>query len=57
MATSSTPQPTGEQNLLRLQKHLAALPTSLLKHMHLSKTRREDPRLFFQAMNADLVNL
>jgi hypothetical protein len=53
----SVPQPSAAQNLLRLQNHLAALPTSLLKHMHLSKTRREDPRLFFQAMAADLVNL
>ena len=55
--SKTIPQPSAEQNLLRLQNHMSTLPTPLLKHMHLSKVRREDPRLFFQAMAADLTNL
>jgi malate dehydrogenase (oxaloacetate-decarboxylating)(NADP+) len=51
------PSPTPEQNLLRLRNHLDTLPTPLLKHVHLSKVRREDPNLFFAAMKDDLPGL
>lgn len=46
-----------EQSLLRLQSQLEQMPTALLKHGLLSRVRREDPELFFSAIQADLVNL
>ena len=51
------PSVNHEQNLLRLKNHLLNLPNDLLKHVHLSKIRREDPRLFFSALKADLNGL
>lgn len=54
---SGIPQPSPAQDLARLQYHLASLPTPLLKHVHLSKIRRENPRLFFKALAADIVGL
>lgn len=46
-----------EQSLLRLQHQLDSQPSSLMKHSLLSRIRREDPELFFSALQADLVNL
>ncbi|KAK6907740.1 hypothetical protein I203_101741 [Kwoniella mangroviensis CBS 8507] len=56
---SSSPHPliSPEQNLLRLKAHLQNLPTDLLKHVHLSKIRREDPSLYFSAIRDDLTGL
>ncbi len=51
------PLTTPEQDLMRLKHILSNLPTTLLKHTHLSKVRREDPNLFFRAMRDDLVGL
>nr|ODN92478.1 malate dehydrogenase (oxaloacetate-decarboxylating)(NADP+) [Cryptococcus depauperatus CBS 7841] len=56
-STSPHPVITSEQNLLRLKAHLRNLPTPLLKHVHLSKVRREDPNLYFSALRDDLINL
>jgi malate dehydrogenase (oxaloacetate-decarboxylating)(NADP+) len=42
---------------MRLQHQLEHMPTGLLKHGLLSRVRREDPELFFSAIQADLVNL
>ncbi|KAK1920544.1 malate dehydrogenase [Papiliotrema laurentii] len=55
--TPSHPSIDHKQNLLRLQHHLLTLPNDLLKHAHLSKIRREDPRLFFSAIKEDLNGL
>ncbi|WVQ84362.1 hypothetical protein IAT38_006514 [Cryptococcus sp. DSM 104549] len=58
-ASATTPHPniTHAQNLLRLKAHLQNLPTPLLKHVHLSKVRREDPDLFFAIMRDELTDL
>ncbi|KIR70495.1 malate dehydrogenase (oxaloacetate-decarboxylating)(NADP+) [Cryptococcus deuterogattii CA1014] len=56
-STAPLPAITPEQNLLRLKAHLQNLPTPLLKHIHLSKIRREDPNLFFSVMRDELTNL
>ncbi|KAK8858846.1 hypothetical protein IAR55_003076 [Kwoniella newhampshirensis] len=53
----SRPQTSPAQNLLRLQTILQNLPTDLLKHTHLSRVRREDPNLFFSALNDNLIGL
>ncbi|BEI85635.1 hypothetical protein CcaverHIS002_0510360 [Cutaneotrichosporon cavernicola] len=53
----SRPNIHREQSLLRLQHQLDQQPTSLMKHSLLSRIRREDPELFFAALQADLVNL
>ncbi|OCF75376.1 malate dehydrogenase (oxaloacetate-decarboxylating)(NADP+) [Kwoniella mangroviensis CBS 8886] len=59
ISRSSSPHPliSPEQNLLRLKAHLQNLPTDLLKHVHLSKIRREDPSLYFSAIRDDLTGL
>lgn len=51
------PRLTRDQSLLRLQQQLKDMPTPLLKHGLLSRVRREDPELFFSAIQGDLVNL
>lgn len=51
------PKAHREQSVLRLRAQLDSLPTPLLKHGLLSRTRREDPELFFSVVQADLVNL
>lgn len=56
-STSPLPAITPAQNLLRLKAHLQNLPTPLLKHVHLSKIRREDPNLFFSVMRDELTDL
>ncbi|WWC71047.1 uncharacterized protein I206_105000 [Kwoniella pini CBS 10737] len=56
-STSPHPNITSDQNLLRLKAHLQNLPTDLLKHVHLSKIRREDPALYFSAIRDDLTGL
>lgn len=53
----SRPTIAREQSLLRLQHQLDELHNPLHKHGLLSRTRREDPELFFSAIQADLVNL
>jgi malate dehydrogenase (oxaloacetate-decarboxylating)(NADP+) len=53
----SRPNIHREQSLLRLQHQLDQQPTPLMKHSLLARTRREDPELFFAALQADLVNL
>ncbi|KAK4685206.1 malate dehydrogenase (oxaloacetate-decarboxylating)(NADP+), partial [Tremellales sp. Uapishka_1] len=45
------------QNLQRLKLQLSLLPTDLLRHVHLSRVRRDDPGLFFAAMRDDLTGL
>ncbi|WVW85002.1 hypothetical protein I302_107038 [Kwoniella bestiolae CBS 10118] len=59
ISRTSSPHPliAPEQNLLRLKAHLQNLPTDLLKHVHLSKIRREDPSLYFSAIRDDLIGL
>lgn len=51
------PAISSAQNLLRLKSTLEGLPTPLLKHVHLSKIRREDPDLYFACLQDDLPNV
>ena len=53
----SYPNITLDQDLLRLKHHLAQLPTTLLKHVHLQRVRRQQPNLFFAALADDINKL
>jgi hypothetical protein len=52
--TTTYPQITPDQDLLRLKYHLDQLPTTLLKHVHLQRVRRQNPNLFFAALADDI---
>jgi hypothetical protein len=54
---TSYPDITMEQDLQRLKYHLDQLPTSLLKHVHLQRVRRQNPNLFFAALADDISGL
>jgi hypothetical protein len=54
---TSYPDITMDQDLMRLKYHLGQLPTSLLKHVHLQRVRRQNPNLFFAALADDISGL